>query len=269
MSRQLQTVKFKFHSDALWRGRMAALYQILDANESFRPLRWGFSEPVRRRFAPEALPEMEKLWDRLHGLMFTRPKKPRYWMDSMWTTHNLHGPASGLWGGIEAHFFKRQENIEAFLAFARDIFEWGEMLHGFACHQLDYKVKNRYQRIEDWGGGMKMLAEGAWGTDLYKCLPGVYWANFFSGLFVEWFGRERVRSAPCYRQEELPNGGILILTASSPLGYDKSEVKELERALVAHLGPEIFFDRSDPERPCKTPPFPKRGKGKLPKVIIS
>ena len=261
-------VKFSFDSDALWRGRMAELYRILEAHELFRPVRWGPSEPVRRPFTPEALPEMETLWDRRHGLMFKRAKKPKYWMDSMWTTHNLYRPASGIWGGIEARFFKKQENIDAFLAFARDIFAWGEMLHGYACHREDYKAKNEYKIIEDWGGGVRMQREGAWATNLYECLPGVYWANFFSKLFVDWFGRERMRTAPCYRQEELPHGGILILTAPSPLDYDKPEVKELERALVAHLGPEAFFDRRDPERPCKTPPFPKRGKGKPPKIII-
>lgn len=268
MTRKYDKIDFDFRSDALWRGRMKGLFRILNTHELFRPVRWGPSEPVRRPFVPEALPEMEYLWEKRRGLMFKSSKKPKYWMDCIWLNNLPYAPDAGLWGGVEEHFFKRDENVEEFLAFAKDIFAWGEMLYGYACHQLDYKAKNEYQRIEDWGGGVKMLAEGAWATNLYECLPGIYWANFFSKLYVDWFGLERMLTAPCHRREVLPGGGILLLTAPSPLDYDKSEVKELERALVKHLGEDAFFVRQDPKRPCRTPPFPKRGKGETPKVII-
>lgn len=262
---KLNAVDFHFDSDALWRGRGEALAHLLYSYEIFRPVRWGPSEPVRRPFTPEVFPQIAQLWDKHHGLMFKRPQKPKFGIDSWWFTNLPHAPAAQLWGSVEERFFKKEENIQAFLALTKDLFAWGNMLYGYACHRADYEAKNGYQAVEDWGGGVKMLAEGAWATNLYECLPGIYWANFFGKLFVDWFGRERMLSAPCYHCEELSGGGILLLTAPSPLDYDKPEVKELERALRKHLGEDAFFTREDPERPCKTPPFPKREKGAPPK----
>jgi len=245
-------IKLFFNSDALWRDRLESLIRLLARQEAFRPDRWGPSEPVRRPFRLEALPEMEKVWSKTHSIMFKRAEKPKFWLDNRWFTHLPHAPSDKFFGGVEDKFFKSTENVRAFLDFTKELFAWGDMLHGYACHRMEYEAKN-VRDEEVWLGTRRMVSKRALGINLYECLPGIYWANFFSKFYVDWFGEERIRSAPCYAQEELAGGGVLLLTAASPLDYEKPEVRELQQALIKHLGEDAFFSLAHPDRPCRTP----------------
>jgi hypothetical protein len=54
-------------------------------------------------------------------------------------------------------------------------------------------------------------------------LPALYWANFFGPPYVRQLGREKILKAPAWRIEELPDGGLLYILASSP-GWCKEHV---------------------------------------------
>ena len=88
-------------------------------------------------------------------------------------------------------------------------------------------------------------------------LVDIYWMNLFGPPYVEFFGEEKLLTAPCYRRERLPDGGFLILTSPSPLLHDKPETKKLETALKDHLNNDAFFDRSNPEKKLRAPRFPQ------------
>ena len=47
-------------------------------------------------------------------------------------------------------------------------------------------------------------------------LPALYWANYFGPDYVSKIGRDRIRNAPAWAIEDLPDGGILYILASSP-----------------------------------------------------
>ncbi len=66
-------------------------------------------------------------------------------------------------------------------------------------------------------------------------LPTLYWANFFGPAYVKKIGRERILSAPAWRIEELPDGGLLYVLASCP-GWADDHVP-VER-VKAHFGVE-------------------------------
>ena len=151
--------------------------------------------------------------------------------------------------GIEDEFFANQKHIQAFLDFSKALFAWGDMVYGFAAHEHEYEEQNVLPAPIMIEG--KLIKVG--GTDIRKCLPGVYWANFFGKEYVQWFGENLFLSTPGYKKEPLPGEGWLVLTASTPLAYDHDEPRRLKSALRRHLGEEAFFDRTNPTRPCRSP----------------
>jgi hypothetical protein len=64
-------------------------------------------------------------------------------------------------------------------------------------------------------------------------LPALYWVNFFGPPYVRQLGREKILKAPAWQIEELPDGGLLYVLASSP-GWCKEQVS-LE-AVKAYFG---------------------------------
>lgn len=237
-------VKFKLFSKTLWEDRIESLVHILDKQTIFRPDKWGRTEPQRRKFTIEDLPEMQHCWNRYTGFSLKK-RNPPFWMYLM-RLMQIKKPNEMVMG-IDESFFDSQDNVQAFLDFASTLFEWGDMIYGYACHEEDFERKNVLTRPTLIDG--KLIAVG--GMNIHKCLPGIYWANFFGKTYVEWFGEERIRSSPCYAMEDLPGGGILILTAHSPLAYDKAQ--QFEGPLRSHLSEDAFFDITNPTRPCRSP----------------
>ena len=118
---------------------------------------------------------------------------------------------------------------------ARILYSWGAMDYGYI-----------------W---LEAIPSGRLGPTLERGLPGIYWANFFGPIYVDFFGREKFLTVPAYHKEELPDGGFLVLTAPSPLDYDRPEVRVLEEAILDHLGRDAFFEKAYPEKLCRVPHF--------------
>lgn len=239
-------IKLTLYSMSPWEERLESLVAFLCAQTVFRPERWGPVEPVRRAFTPDDLSDMQENWNRLCGLMF-KGRKPKFWIDTLWLPQCKRPGWFSM--GVEEKFFKSSDNVRAFLEFATGVYQWGDMVYGFACHRQDYERKNVLPRPTMVGG--REVSVG--GTDITRCLPGIYWANFFGRTCVEWFGEERIRSAPCHALEDLPDGGALILTADTPAAYGERRVQQIEARLRDHLGANAFFDKRRPTRPCRSP----------------
>ena len=63
-----------------------------------------------------------------------------------------------------------------------------------------------------------------------------YWANFLSPEGVEIYGgREKVLKAPCYRVEELSDGGVLLVLAPTPVNPESKEFREAQNKLLAYF----------------------------------
>lgn len=125
-----------------------------------------------------------------------------------------------------------------FIEYAFELFKLFEPAYGQLYCKADYREKNLVQGS---------VAANAVGNDVRKHLPGIYWANFFGPRYVDFFGEDRLLSAPAHKVEWLGEAGILLLVSESPFEYDDPQVKATEQAVVEHLGPEAFFFKSDPE----------------------
>ena len=84
-------------------------------------------------------------------------------------------------------------------------------------------------------------------------LAGIFWANYLGPIYVDFLTKEKIESAPSYHKKALSDGGYLIITARDPLDHDSLQTKELQRKIVHHLGEDLFFDKSNPDRVLRTP----------------
>lgn len=85
------------------------------------------------------------------------------------------------------------------------------------------------------------------GRDFGQFLPGVFWLNFFGRRYRGLIGDDRLRSAPAERVAMIDDG-VLIAVAGDPAAWDTPEYAVSEQRVRSHLGTELFFSKSEPER---------------------
>jgi hypothetical protein len=232
----------KLFSISNWQDEdLQSLVLLLDSYDVFRPDRWGPYEPMKFKFSKNEMDNIQARWKTGPGLglMFGK-QNSRF---SLSIDKNLHIKRPNvITVFLEDEFFIEEEQAEVFLNFAKQLFEWGNVIYGYACHRLDFERKNKLPiptRIEG-----KLIATG--GMDIRHSLPGVYWANFFGSQYIDWFGKNIFNTVPSYTQTDLPNNGRLLLTSATPLDYVDNAVLARELALKKHLGGDAFFNVQDP-----------------------
>lgn len=217
----------------------------------WQPERYNNASPAKYIFSPETLQAVIEKWTEENiGILLKRISFPKYDLDFSGQRDKLL-VKNQLYINFENRLFARSDGIESFLRFANGLYDLIRPAHGYTAHRKDYLAKNmqvtypsesNVSRVETWVG-----------RDLSKCLRGIYWANWFGPVYVDFFGRKRLESAPCFRRDHLSDGGYLILTTATPLQHDTSQAKHLEQALREHLGPDAFFDIMAPHRPTRSP----------------
>jgi len=72
-------------------------------------------------------------------------------------------------------------------------------------------------------------------------MPGIFWCNYFSDVYIDFFGKSRILNASWFKTESLNEKGIITYLAQEP---DKEllESNELEIKLKEQLGKECFGD---------------------------
>lgn len=93
------------------------------------------------------------------------------------------------------------------------------------------------------------LGENPLRTDPYapRKVYEVYWLNLYGEAMLKKLGRSRALSTPAYRLEELPSGGMLLLTGPTPKDYASEDARLAQANALAHLrrdiGPEEALAR--------------------------
>lgn len=243
------TTRVDFYSNATWKGRMQALIKLLMAQTLLRPDKIGhwLDKKDAHELKLGQASHLEELWREAITVMFGK-YDPQYWLHlyrNMMIPKNPHPDWLNM--GLDMAFFANEGHGQHFLQFARDLYQWGDMVYGFVAHPKDYKAQTWLPQQVVIGN--KLV--GAVGQKVMEALPGIFWANFFGPDYVDWFGREKFDRLPCYRLEELPDGGRLVLTSPSPLAYDTSG--ETQEAIKHYLGRLAFGDVQHPERPTISP----------------
>jgi hypothetical protein len=88
--------------------------------------------------------------------------------------------------------------------------------------------------------------------DYGEGLPGLVWRNFFGPPFVQMFG-ERLTSLPDSFKQDPGSGIVLVQPYELPSQAGTPEATASERELIAHLGPECFYDHERHLKPTRVP----------------
>lgn len=244
-------VRLDYYSNASWKGRIQTLLDLLMAQTLLRPDKIGHRLDKKKdtlELTLEQVPHLENRWQEAIHIPFFK-YDPEYWLI---LNRHLMRPKNAepdrLNMGLDITFFSTTSYVEHFLQFAKSLYQWGDMVYGFVANRQDY-------RAQTWLPQQVIIGNKLVGVvgdnEVMSAMPGIFWANFFGPDYVDWFGRERFDQLPCYRLEELPDGGRLILTSPSPLEYDMSG--ETQEAIKHYLGRLAFGDVQHPERPTISP----------------
>jgi hypothetical protein len=92
-------------------------------------------------------------------------------------------------------------------------------------------------------------------VDTYReGLTALYWRNIFGPEFVEMFG-ERLRTLPGDVAWDLGDGYWLVQPYASPGDASTEAGRAREAEIVAHLGPDCFYDDAREQPPTRVPRF--------------
>ncbi len=229
------------------------LADILVSHDDFLlPEKLDNREPERFVFDAGNLTKLFQLWTSDIGYVSLKRRKPYLSWMTVWMWTQESGRFNEISSGFDERFFSKQDKVAGLLSCGRSLYNWGSVVHGYICHEEDWDAKNYFGVPTEVTGG-RLASTG--GTRLEDGLPGIHWANLFGPLYVDFFGREKLRTAPAHYKEELPDGGILLLTAPNPLDYGRQEVRALEERTIDHLGRQAFFEKPCPQKPCLAPHF--------------
>ncbi|GEM_PF-4623081 len=128
---------------------------------------------------------------------------------------------------LESHLFNQQSIVQKFLEVCKLLYEMSEPYYGYAHDSND---ANQIDNKEEW-------------SNIYHtpqfCM--VYWANFFGPSVVENYGgKEKFLKAPCWKVEELKDGGILLLLYPDPLHPESEEKREIQNKVLDYFGLPII-----------------------------
>jgi hypothetical protein len=221
-------------------------------SDALKPETYGTEEPTQISFVPLNLSEFINIWQSGSGYLLIGRKRPPILSGYLHQRLNDSDRFSYLVFTTNELSFKSPQYSAQLLQLARRIYEWGNVIHGSIYHAEDRKAQNHFDQPTSIVDARKVYTGG---NRLEKGLPGMYWANFFGPIYVAFLGRKRFNTVPAYYKEELPDGGFLLLTSSSPLDYQLPEVSALKQSIVRHLGQRAFFDRTKPARSCVVPKF--------------
>jgi len=241
-----EIIKADFQSSKPWpeSEKPFQLLRILSgyADVGLSPARFGASES--RTFALDSLGESAilEIWRKVGGGIMKAPKPWSFIVQIFYIKTTWARAISSLWLYLDEDFFLEKDRTLRFLELCKDIYAWGRMDHGLVAHEMEYKIKN------ELGAGA-----GVGGPNLTVSLPGVYWANFFGPVYVEWFGRQKFENLNALKKEPLEDGGWFILTRESPLQHDNRAARQAEERIIKDLGQSAFFEKRNPNKKTETP----------------
>jgi hypothetical protein len=186
-------------------------------------------------FDPAAPDWVVQAWRR-SGSVLMRRKDP---MESEITV-DMHFAASGMFNRgsilVDERHFESPDETARFLDLTLALYALLYPAYGL-IHSLEDKLETRTVMHPKYGKTVMP-------TNLKKGLPGIYWANYLGPEYVAMLGTGRLLSAPYYDLQELPDGGMLILTSRSPLEPSSKRSRDAQQRLRRYLGEDIFYPSS-------------------------
>jgi len=205
---------------------------LLEQGGPFIPERISQTEPVRGCFNRECLDDAVRLW--LEGgkdpewhystpIMINR--KPFRVQSMVIWNRGARATFNSLSLWIHQKFLSQKGSVESLLHLGEQLFSFSGALYGYISRT----------DVEE--------AQFVPGT-LQTRLPGVFWANYFGPLYVDFFGKNTLSCAPCCDRKIYPHGGMLLMTSQSPTTLEVTADRESETKLRTYLNHDAFPDLS-------------------------
>lgn len=230
-----------------------SILRVLTREGGWAPDKFGVHEPLHDRFEPENPSPFVAAWSgaargsRMGSFHFEH--RSRYQATVMWW------PNDNRLSSLDFNFKVTPGDhgrITECLEFAHDIFDAAHGQCGHLCDREEYWSKNV---TGAWTGRLGSSEGGrAHGTDRRKHLPGLYWANLFGPAYIDFFGTERLASAPAHTIRRGERSWVL-LSSATPCAWRQPETVLCETKMREHLGSDAFFQLEKPDRPTRAPTF--------------
>jgi hypothetical protein len=220
------------------------LSALASAQPEFVPLRIGSHEPLRLRYAEVGVQGAQDVWmakplPTVAGgdLLFTLspPLRGRGWVH--WRRRLNHDV-----NFISVTLVDPKSNLEPAMALKRlgvMLFERFNGVYGYVADRVDF---DRQHKIT-MPNGFRYA-----GARLVDAIPGIYWQTLFGSELVGLIGNERFKTLPDAITTWLPSGGVVLQSGGRPEDFTQPAVLLERETIRRSLGPELFFDISQPER---------------------
>ena len=131
--------------------------------------------------------------------------------------------------------------------------EWARAAFVQLCAALQPAWASAEHPGEYWA---KVMSESpsiqAVGRDFGRYLPGLFWLNGFGPAYVGLAGEQLLLATPATEVVEAGDV-IVIVRGDDPRAWASAASLEAERLIIDHLGADLFFDRTEPDRAGRAP----------------
>ena len=187
----METLKMVLKSSGDWSKVEKAneLASILASEDDFiLPEKYDQYEPEKYTFDPENLTKLHEFWtSKTPCVLFKRKKPYLSWLD---LTISRGRRFNEILSGFDDRYFGKEDEIAKVFSFAKQLYMWGNIDHGYICCCKDWEIKNKFDRPTEIKG-RPVMTGGVW---LKESLPGLYWINFFGPVYVELIGENKFDS---------------------------------------------------------------------------
>jgi hypothetical protein len=231
---------------------------ILDAleNTGLTPIRYGECEPFRGDYEQDGRQAILDMWraPRRRGhhqgmeLFVVRKRSPKLLAIIGWDKHT--------WECLNTCLFSIEEKGSPGKAGSGEPQSVGPLLRALVpvlsptwsqiCTDGEREAVGYYETVDRSGPPRDLVI---------NVLPGLYWGNLFGPQYVELIGRERLFSAPAHRVEDYPEGCVCLVAYEDPNEWHTLQAQAAKRAIIRHLGEDLFFDRDRPSGPWCAPKY--------------
>ncbi|MFK9095501.1 hypothetical protein [Bacillus salipaludis] len=216
-------IQFYFNS-FIGKHENADFFFNLLEKEGLTPDKMGLTEPLKRLYerkkAIELWTKAEQGNGRMVGGMMGKKKNPSYSFIMDWNKGEKYISPNWLTIFVPKGVFKRFKQI---------------FLNIFFQIQVEFDVLYGYISSEE--SENRQFVPGT----LETRLPGVFWCNYFSKTYVDFFGEDRLINGPWINKDVLPNGAIVTYLSDQPT--DLINDMQIEEIAKKHLGEDSFGDR--------------------------
>lgn len=230
---------------------------------TFLPEKYDLYEPIKESFIANDIAQPVK-WLSQPGsnILFKKNKPYNYYL----VIENNH--FSPVWEGgvfkksiknypyflktlrmyIDINKFLKNHSKELLISFYYDLFKVFKGQYGFMMLEDEFKQKNQIASIEKGVNTTKYI-----GTNIYECLPGIYWINSFGNKYKEILNFGILENKPPIEIRKFEGEGIHI-KMDEDFNYYKSRFND-DIEIIKNLNDKAFYQRGQ-NRDIYVTPWP-------------